>query len=112
MSAVPIRLFHRKRVRQMPHLAHCAVLQQNFDDVEADLHLRLLEPPEIIERALGKQPAFARVHGGGWADPLFGGTGFDLDEYQAIGVAEHEVDFAAIRPEVRGEKFEAELSEV
>ena len=73
-SAIPIRLRQRESVRQMPHLAHFPITQQDFHDVETNLHLRMLQELQVIERGLRKQPAFARVHRGGGARPVFGGT--------------------------------------
>ncbi len=89
----------------MPDFPNLALAQQHFDDVETNLHFRILQPAQIIQGGLRKQPAFARIHGRSGADPIFGRAGFHFHEHQTIRVTKNEIHFAAIGAEVRGEKF-------
>ena len=101
-----------KCVGQMPDFAHCSIRQQHLDNVEADFDLRVFEQLQVIQRALGKQPAFARIHGGGGPGPIFGGARLHLDKHEAILVPEDEINFAPIGAEIGREEFKPELLEV
>jgi len=45
----------------MPDFMYFAVGQEHLDDVESDLHRRIFQQPQIIQRGLRKQPPLARV---------------------------------------------------
>jgi hypothetical protein len=111
-SSVAVGLGEGEGVGEVADFADGAVGEEDFHDVEADFYLGIFEAAEVIERSLGEQPAFARVHGGGGAGPVLGGAGLDLDEDEAVGVAEDEVGFAAFGAEVGGEVLEAGLLEI
>src|ERR1044071_191144 len=83
-SAVTIRRREMECVRQMPDFAHCAISQEDFNDVKTDFDLRILEQLQIIQTALGEQPALARVHRGGWAHPAFGRARLYFHEHETI----------------------------
>ena len=91
----------------MPDLAHRAVEQQHLDDVETKLGLRVAEPPQVLLRRLAKQSALALIHRSGGARPAALCPRLHLDEHQAVTVPKHEVDLAALRAEIGGEKLEA-----
>src|SRR6185437_7586267 len=109
---VAVRRRKRERVRQMADLAHRAIAQQYFHDVEADLHGRVMKQPDVIQRRPRQTPALVCIHGGGGSGPVFGGTRLDLDENKAIAVAKDQINFAAWRTEVGGEKFQPDPAQM
>src|SRR5437868_3331375 len=96
----------------MPNLTDGAVLEQDFNDVEADFDSRIFEQAQVIERSLGKQPLFRGIDRGGRTIPILGRTRFDFDENQAILVAENEVDFPAARSKIGREISEPRFFEI
>src|SRR5215831_18588079 len=70
-SSVSVGLLHRERVWQMADLAYGTIVEQDFNDVEADFHRRVSQAAEVIQGRLGKQPSFPAVHRGGRAGPSF-----------------------------------------
>ena len=96
----------------MPDLAHCAVVQQHFHDVEPHLHLRIPEQAQVIKRGQRQQAPLVRVHGSRRPHPILGRARFHLDEHQAIAIAEDQVNFAAVGPEIRGEELETGFLEM
>jgi hypothetical protein len=69
------------------------------------------DEPQIIKGAMGETAAAFGIHSDSGARPFFGGTGFDLDEDEAIGISKNQVNFTARRTEIGGEKFEARCFE-
>ena len=110
--AVAIGRRKRERVGQVPDLAHRAVAQQHFDNVEPHLNAGLFEKLEVIERGLREAAAFTGVYSGGRTRPFLGRTGFDFHKHQAIGIAKDEVDFSTRRTKIGGEKFQARSAQV
>ena len=80
----------------MPHFPHRAVLQEHFDNVEAQLHRRVLESAQVIERGAREPPAPLFVHRRRRPPPFLGGARLHFNEYQTIPVAEDEVNLAPL----------------
>lgn len=92
-----------------------AVVHQDFDDVEAETHLGIVEHAQPRDCSPGNQLLFVRVHGRGRGavsqrSPRFD---FDKDESGRLSLAADNVDFASpARTEVPVEDFVAVASEV
>ena len=96
----------------MADFVHAAVLEQNFHNVEADLHGWVLQPVQVIERGAREPLAPFPVHCRRRPRPLLGRAGLDLDKDQAVLVSADEVNLAAWRAEVRGKKLQPIAFEV
>ena len=83
-SPVTQRLRHRKRVWQMPHLAHFALGQKHFHNVETDFYPRVFQQPQIIQRRPRQPPTPFRIDRGRRPRPLLRRAGFHLDEGKTI----------------------------
>lgn len=105
-------MFHGERIGEMTDFAYGAVLEQDFNNVEAHFHLGIAQQAQIIQAGAGKSAAAFGVDGGGGPDPLLRGSGFHFHEDETIAVAEDEVDFAARRAEVGGKEFQAKTAQV
>src|ERR1035437_5752168 len=104
VSAVAIGPFHGEGVRQVPHLPHRAVLQEHLHNVEAQLHGRVAQQAQVIERGPGKPASSLRVDRRGRTRPFLRGARLDFDKHQAVPVTEDEVNLAPRRAEVGGEE--------
>src|ERR1035437_2425288 len=93
-SPVAIRALHGEGVRQVAHFPDRAVLQEHLHNVEANLHGRVLQQAQVIERGSRKPLAPLLVHRRGGAHPFLGRAGLDFDEHEAVPVAEDQVDLA------------------
>jgi len=96
----------------MAHLPHGAVGEKHLHDVEPDLDGWIAQQAQVIERGARQPAAALGVHRGSGADPFFGGTRLDFDEYQAVLIAHDQVNLAAISAEIGGEELESLASEV
>src|SRR5438874_13760939 len=91
----------------MPNFLNYALLQKDFDDIETYFDLRVFEQTQIVESCARKARAPFLVYRCGGARPLLGRTGFYFDEHKTVGLAKHQVHFAAIRTKVLSEEFQA-----
>ena len=91
----------------MAHFAHPAVLQEHFHNVEADLYLWVLQQAQVIQRGPREPPSPLLIHRCGWPRPFLGGASLDLDEHEAVVIAEDKVYLAAWRAEIGGEELQA-----
>ena len=106
-SPVPIRPFHGKRIGQMTYFLDSAVFKEHFHNIEPHLHRRISYQPQVIQGRSSEPPAAFRVHCRRRTHPFFRGSCFDLNEHQAIKFAEYQINLAARRPKIRGEKLHA-----
>jgi len=121
VSAVTVRGGEGESVGEMTDFPHRAVLQQHFHDVKTNFYGRIFQKAQVVQRALGKSPALARVHPRGGTLPIFRGTGFDFNENQTIctlsrkhfadafwaGVPENQINLPTLGTEIGGEEFQA-----
>jgi len=70
-SPVPIRPFHFERIWQMTELPDRSVFQEHLDNVETQLHLRILQQPQIIQGRACEPPASLLIDRRGGSDPFF-----------------------------------------
>jgi len=111
-SPIAIRPFHGEGVGQVAYFLDRTAGQEHLHDVEADFYGRPVEQVQVVKPRAGQPAAALRIDGRGRAPPFLGGTRFDLDEDQAVALAEDEVDLAALGAEVGGEEFEAAAFEM
>jgi hypothetical protein len=95
----------------MADFADGALFEQDFDDVEPNLHRRVAQQAEVIQGGLAKQSPFAGVDGRSRARPVFGGARLHFDEHETIVMAKDQINFTSIRPEIGGNEFEAVVAE-
>ena len=81
------------------------VFEENLDDVEAELHARVFQQAQVIERGAGKPLPSFPVHRGRGPHPLFRGTRFDFDKHQAILIPKDQIHLSPIRAEVGCEEL-------
>jgi hypothetical protein len=89
----------------MADFGFLAVVEQDFHDIKPDGDLGLANMPEVIESGAGEALLSPGVHRGGRPGALLGRAGLHLDEHEAPAVAKDQIDFAAGRTIVGGEKF-------
>ncbi len=96
----------------MPHFANGAVIEEHLDDVEAHLGRGISEETQVIESGPGQTPPPFAIHGGSGAGPFLGSAGFDLDEDEAVMLAENKINLTTTRAEIGGQESEALAFEV
>jgi len=96
----------------MSDLGDLAIAQDDFDDIESDSDGRIAQFAQVIEGGEGEPTAFAGIDGGGGAQPGALGSGFDLDDDQAIVLPKDEVQFASMGPVIGDQEFEPGTDEV
>ena len=111
-SPVPVGPFHGEGVGQVANFTNRTAGQKDFDNVEPDLDGGLSEQTQIVQARARQTSAPLGIDGGGGPAPFFRGTGFDLDEHQAVALPEDEVDLAAFGAEIGGQEFEAAAFEM
>ena len=89
----------------MPNFPNLTLLQKHFNDVESYFHGGIFYQSQIIQPGAGQTPASLGIHGGGGADPIFGGASLHFDKYEAIALVENQVDFTALSAEIGSEKL-------
>src|SRR2546430_13201457 len=67
---IPIRTFHRKRIRQMPDLVDAAVLKQDLDNIEPDLNIGIVEQAQVIQGCTRQTLTPLFIHSGSRPDPF------------------------------------------
>lgn len=73
-SVITVGAFHGEGVGQMPHLAHGAVLEEHFHDVEAHRHFWPPQQAQVIQGGVCQVPPLGRVHRHGRTGPFLGGA--------------------------------------
>ncbi len=110
--AVAMGPFHGEGVRQMAHLANRSIVQEDFDDVEADFHFGMLNGAQVIERGVGHALASFPINGSGRAHPIFRRAGFHFNKYQAVVFPKDEIQFSAGSAVIGREKFKSAFSKM
>jgi hypothetical protein len=106
-SPIAVGVFHREAVGQMADFMHFTVLQEYLDDVETQFYARVAQQPEVIQGGSSQALPPFLIHGGCGPIPLFRGARLYLGENEAVAVPQDQIDFAAWRPKICGEKFQA-----
>ena len=96
----------------MPHLPYRAFLQKHFHNIETQLHLRILQQMQIIQRRARESSSSFFIHSRGWAHPFFGRARFDFHKHKAIAVAKNQIHLPALGAKIRSKKFQALLLEM
>ena len=89
------RRFHFKAVGQVPHFSNASVFEQDFHDVEANFDGRIVYGVKIVQRGHAEKTAFLSIDRRRWARPSFVRAGFYFRKYQAVAIAQHQINFAA-----------------
>ena len=93
--AVSKRGFHFKAVGEVSHFLDASVFEHDFDDVEADFDGRIVYGVKVVQRGHAEETAFLSVDCRRRPSPSFVRAGFYLRKYQAVAVAQHQINFAA-----------------
>ena len=110
--AIPVWPFHGECVRQVADFADSAPFEEDLDDIEADFDRRAAEQAEVTEAGAGEAASAFGIDGVRGAGPFLGGAGFDLDEDEAVMLAENKINLTTTRAEIGGQEFEALAFEV
>ena len=95
--------------------ARLARADDDFDDVETEVHLGTIQQAEPCARAAGDEFLLRTIHGVGGTSRIVARARFYLGEDERVfrDVAEHEVHFAAaLCAEIAAENFAAVLAEI
>lgn len=106
---VTMGLFHAKTIWQVADLLNGAGVQQDLNDVESDFNLGIFQEPQIVQASTSESPAALFVHSSRGARPFFRRACFDLNEHEAVLIAENKVNFASRGSEVGGQELETKL---
>jgi hypothetical protein len=85
-----------------------ALEQDDFDDIESERDIGIIEQAQPREGAARNQVLLFERHGLGWSSKGVTGARFDLREDECLLVAAYQIDFAAMgRPIIAVEDFAA-----
>jgi len=71
------------------------LVDDNFNYVEAEKYVRVLQHTQPAERAARNSLLFCAVDRFQWPAEIFARPGFHFDEHQGVVVAAYNIDFAA-----------------
>ena len=75
--------------------------RDNFDDVEPDENVGVIQQLQPGQRAPRNQFAFRSIHRFNWASKIFSSARFYFDENESVVIATNDIDFTAMpRPEI------------
>lgn len=89
----------------MANFGDNAIGQQYLNDIEPKFDLRVPQEPQVIESAQGQLPLLIKINSRCWPSPIFRRARFHFNKHKAVGIAKHQIDFAAFGFEIGSKKF-------